>query len=178
MKRLLRCGLLLILLALPARVQGQFVLRNVVFGAAAVTGESTSYHVRGTLGEPFVGRAASSSFIVTLGFWATVPPETTAPTAIETIDSDAVPERFSLDQNFPNPFNPATRIRYALAEPTSARLTIYDVLGREVSVLVDRPQAAGTYEVVFEAGSLPSGLYFYQLRAGRFSSIRQMSLIK
>ena len=130
------------------------------------------------LGEPFAGRAASSTFIVTFGFWATVPPERPAPTAIEVIDSDAVPERFSLDQNFPNPFNPATRIRYALAEPASARLTIYDVLGREVSVLVDRPQAAGTYEVAFEAGSLPSGLYFYQLRAGRFSSIRQMSLIK
>ncbi len=176
MKRLLRCGLLLILLALPARVQGQFVLRNVVFGAAAVTGESASYRVRGTLGEPFVGRAASSSFIVTLGFWATVPPETTAPTAIEAIDT--VPKRFSLDQNYPNPFNPATRIRYALPEPTSARLTIYDVLGREVSLLVDRRQAAGTYEVTFEAGDLPSGVYFYRLETGPFSEIRQMLLVK
>ena len=176
MKRLLRCSLLLILLALPARVQGQFVLRNVVFGAAAVTGESASYRVSGTLGEPFVGRAASSSFIVTLGFWATVPPETTAPTAIEAID--AVPKRFSLDQNYPNPFNPATRIRYALPEPASARLTIYDVLGREVSVLVDRRQAAGTYEVTFEAGDLPSGVYFYRLETGPFSEIRQMLLVK
>ncbi len=176
MKRLLRCGLLLILLALPARVQGQFVLRNVVFGAAAVTGESASYRVRGTLGEPFVGRAASSSFIVTLGFWATVPPETTAPTAIEAIDT--VPKRFSLDQNYPNPFNPATRIRYALPEPASARLTIYDVLGREVSLLVDRQQAAGVYEVTFEAGDLPSGVYFYRLVTGPFSEIRQMLLVK
>ncbi len=177
MKRLLLSGLLLVLLALPAQGQSM-VLSNVVFSAGTVTGESASYRLTATLGEPFAGRAASSTFIVTFGFWATVPPERPAPTAIEVIDSDAVPERFSLDQNFPNPFNPATRIRYALAEPASARLTIYDVLGREVSVLVDRPQAAGTYEVAFEAGSLPSGLYFYQLRAGRFSSIRQMSLIK
>ena len=176
MKRLLLSGLLLILLALPARVQGQFVLRNVVFGAGAVTGESASYHVSGTLGEPFVGRAASSSFIVTLGFWATVPPETTAPTAIEAIDT--VPKRFSLDQNYPNPFNPATRIRYALPEPASARLTIYDVLGREVSLLVDRQQAAGVYEVTFEAGDLPSGVYFYRLVTGPFSEIRQMLLVK
>jgi len=176
MKRLLLSGLLLVLLALPARVQGQFVLRNVVFGAGAVTGESASYRVSGTLGEPFVGRAASSSFIVTLGFWATVPPETTAPTAIEAIDT--VPKRFSLDQNYPNPFNPATRIRYALPEPASARLTIYDVLGREVSLLVDRRQAAGTYEVTFEAGDLPSGVYFYRLETGPFSEIRQMLLVK
>ena len=154
------------------------VLSSVVFSAGAVTGQSASYHVSGTLGEPFAGRAASSRFIVTLGFWATVPPEATAPTAIETIDSDAVPKRFSLDQNYPNPFNPATRIRYALPEPASARLTIYDVLGREVSLLVDRQQAAGTYEVTFEAGDLPSGVYFYRLETGPFSEIRQMLLVK
>ncbi len=152
------------------------VLSNVVFSAAAVTGESASYRLTGTLGEPFAGRAASSSFIVTLGFWATVPPEMPAPTAIETID--AVPKRFSLDQNYPNPFNPATRIRYALPEPAAARLTIYDVLGREVSLLVDRQQAAGTYEVTFEAGDLPSGVYFYRLETGPFSEIRQMLLVK
>ena len=163
-------------MALPARVQGQFVLRNVVFSAGAVTGESASYRLTTTLGEPFAGRAASSSFIVTLGFWATVPPEATAPTAIEAID--AVPKRFSLDQNYPNPFNPATRIRYALPEPASARLMIYDVLGREVSLLVDRQQAAGTYEVTFEAGDLPSGVYFYHLRAGDYSETRKMLIVK
>ena len=89
-----------------------------------------------------------------------------------------VPKQFSLDQNYPNPFNPATRIRYALPEPASARLTIYDVLGREVSLLVDRQQAAGTYEVTFEAGDLPSGVYFYRLETGPFSEIHQMLLVK
>ena len=175
MKRLLLSGLLLVLLALPAQGQS-IVLSNVVFSAGTVTGESASYRLTGTLGEPFAGRAASSKFIVTLGFWATVPPETTAPTAIEAIDT--VPKRFSLDQNYPNPFNPATRIRYALPEPASARLTIYDVLGREVSLLVDRQQAAGAYEVTFEAGDLPSGVYFYRLETGPFSEIRQMLLVK
>ena len=179
MKRLLLSGLLLVLLVWPARGQSdQIVLSNLVFSAGALNAESASFRLTGTLGQPFAGRAASSRFIVTLGFWAAVSPEPPAPTAIEAIDSDAVPEQFSLDQNYPNPFNPATRIRYALPEPASVRMPIYDVLGREVAVLVDRQQAAGAYEVTFEASGLPSGLYFYRLETDRFSEIRQMSLIK
>ncbi len=177
MKRLLLSGLLLVLLALPAQGQSM-VLSNVVFSAGTVTGESASYRLTATLGEPFAGRAASSRFIVTFGFWATVPPEATAPTAIEAVASDAVPTQFVLDQNYPNPFNPATWIRYALPQPVSVRLTIYDVLGREVTVLVDRQQTPGTYEVTFEADGLPSGVYFYRLETGPFSEIRQMLLVK
>ena len=60
----------------------------------------------------------------------------------------------------------------------SVRLTIYDVLGREVTVLVDRQQTPGTYEVTFEADGLPSGVYFYRLETGPFSEIRQMLLVK
>ena len=144
----------------------------------AVTGESASYHLTGTLGQPFTGRAASSRFIVTLGFWATVPPEATAPTAIEAVASDAVPTQFVLDQNYPNPFNPATHIRYALPTSEQVRLAIYDVLGREVSVLVDRQQAAGTYEVAFDADGLPSGLYVYRIEAGSSHQARTMLLLK
>ena len=75
-------------------------------------------------------------------------------------------------------FRLTTRIRYALPDPASARLTIYDALGREVSVLVDRQQAAGAYEVTFEAGDWPSGVCFYRLETGPFSEISQMLLLK
>ena len=177
MKRLLLSGLLLVLLALPAQGQSM-VLSNVVFSAGALNAESASYRVTGTLGQPFAGRAASSKYVVTLGFWAAVPPDAPAPTAIEAVASDAVPTQFVLDQNYPNPFNPAARIRYALPTSEQVRLAIYDVLGREVTVLVDRQQAPGTYEVTFEAGDLPSGVYFYRLETGPFSEIRQMLLVK
>ena len=172
-------SLLLGLLAGPAQSQSpQYVVTDIVFSAGALNVESASYRLTGTLGQPFVGTYESDGLRLDLGFWATVDAEPPAPTAIETIASDAVPTQFVLDQNYPNPFNPATRIRYALPTSEPVRLAIYDVLGREVAVLVDRQQAAGLYEVTFEADGLPSGLYFYRLQAGRFSSIRQMSLIK
>ena len=75
------------------------------------------------------------------------------------------PTVFSLDQNYPNPFNPATKISYSLAEPGKVLLSVYDILGREVAVLVNNEQAAGTHEVSFNAGNLSSGIYFYTLQS-------------
>ncbi len=179
MKRFLLASLLLVLLAGPAQGQSSpFVVSDLVFSAGALVGESASYRLSGTLGQPFAGRAASSRFIITLGFWAAVPPEAPAPTAIETIDSDGVPEQFLLDQNYPNPFNPATRIRYALPTSEPVRLAIYDMLGREVVVLVDRQQTPGIYEVTFDADGLPSGLYVYRIEAGSSHQSRTMLLLK
>jgi len=89
-----------------------------------------------------------------------------------------VPQEFALKQNSPNPFNPSTRIRYALKQPANTRLVLYDNLGRVVKVLVEEKQKAGWYEVEFYAGDLASGVYFYRLDAGPLSKIRKMLLIK
>ncbi|HMB90150.1 MAG TPA: T9SS type A sorting domain-containing protein, partial [Rhodothermales bacterium] len=75
-------------------------------------------------------------------------------------------------------FNPATTIRYAVPQAEQVRLTVYDLLGREVAVLVDRRMAAGEHAVVFEAAGLPSGMYLYRLEAGAFSQTRRLVLIK
>jgi len=90
----------------------------------------------------------------------------------------AVPERAALEAAYPNPFNPQTTIRYALPEEVSVRLTVYDVLGREVAVLVDGVQPAGTHTAVFEAAGLPSGVYLYRLKAGTFAETRRLTLSK
>ena len=97
------------------------------------------------------------------------------PTATE---DEAVPDGFRLDQNYPNPFNPSTRIRYALGAPQAVQLRIYDLLGREVAVLVDGLRAAGQHEVVFEAGDLPGGIYLYRLTTPRFTRTRTLTLLK
>ncbi len=76
---------------------------------------------------------------------------------------DEVPTKFALKQNYPNPFNPSTKIEFALTQPGHARLAVYDVLGREVAVLVDEPLTAGTYTKTFDARNLPSGMYLYTL---------------
>ncbi len=88
------------------------------------------------------------------------------------------PAAYQLAQNYPNPFNPVTRIQYAVSEAAPVRLAVYDVLGREVRVLVDATTAAGVYTVTFDAASLPSGAYFYRLQAGDFSETRRMVLLK
>jgi hypothetical protein len=87
------------------------------------------------------------------------------------------PTEFILEQNYPNPFNPSTVISYQLAVSSDVVLKVFDVLGNEIATLVDEYKPAGRYEVEFEA-ALPSGVYFYQLRAGELIQTRKMILIK
>ena len=99
-------------------------------------------------------------------------------TATATEDNAEIPFDFVLEPNYPNPFNSSTRIRYALPQQAPVRLAVYDLQGRLVDVLVERDQPAGRHEVIFEAGALPSGGYFYRLEAGSFRASGQMVLVK
>jgi len=93
-----------------------------------------------------------------------------------------VPAQFQLFNNYPNPFNPSTNIQYVLSSMQFVSLKIYDVLGNEVATLVSQEKSAGNYEVEFSTGlihqTLPSGVYFYQLRAGAFIETKKMILLK
>ena len=88
------------------------------------------------------------------------------------------PVIFSLTQNYPNPFNPVTKIKYRLPELSKVRLTVYDVLGREIKVLVDQEKPAGTYEIEFDGTNLPTGVYFYRIEAGKYSDTKKLMLLK
>ena len=90
----------------------------------------------------------------------------------------APPREFKLYQNFPNPFNPSTVIKYQLPADVHVVLTIYDILGRQVSRLVDEAQKSGYYEIPFDASRLASGVYFYRLNAGQFTDIKKMIIMK
>ena len=89
-----------------------------------------------------------------------------------------IPESYKLLQNYPNPFNPSTTIYYGLPVEASVKITIYDVLGNEVMVYSEDNQEAGYHSVEFNATVLPSGIYFYQLRAGSFVETKKMILLK
>lgn len=85
---------------------------------------------------------------------------------------------YSLKQNYPNPFNPETVIAFALPEDGDVSLTVFNVLGDEVAEILSGWTQAGEYSVVFDAGKLPSGIYFYRLQAGNFTQFKKMALVK
>lgn len=90
----------------------------------------------------------------------------------------SVPVKYSLDQNYPNPFNPVTLIRYQIPEASNVTLKIYDILGNEIISLINEYQAAGHYQLEFDASNISTGIYFYQLNAGSYSQTRKMAFIK
>ncbi len=89
-----------------------------------------------------------------------------------------LPGAFVLEQNYPNPFNPSTQIQYALRESAHVRLSVFDLMGREVARLVDGIRAAGSYSLNWEAGDLPSGIYLYRMEAGGSTDMKSMVLLR
>jgi hypothetical protein len=92
--------------------------------------------------------------------------------------SSSVPQSFSLYQNFPNPFNPKTEIKYEILKSDFLVLAVYDVLGKVVATLVKERQQPGTYRVEWDGFNYPSGVYFYKLFSSSFEQTKKMLLLK
>ena len=89
-----------------------------------------------------------------------------------------LPNSYALDQNFPNPFNPATKINFSIPVEAFVSLDVYNSIGQRVATLVNETKTAGTYEVNFNAANLSSGIYFYKLTSGNFTETKKMILMK
>ncbi len=89
-----------------------------------------------------------------------------------------LPEQFKLQQNYPNPFNPVTIIQFQLANQSAVELNVYDLTGRQVATLVDKPMQAGNHQVNFNAQNLSSGVYIYTLKAGVQILSRKLTILK
>ncbi len=94
------------------------------------------------------------------------------------INNQNTPVAYSLKQNYPNPFNPVTKIEFSLPKNTYATIKVYNVLGKEIATLVDKFERAGNHFVTYDASNLPSGVYFYTLKAGDFTETKRMTLVK
>ena len=112
---------------------------------------------------------------VDLGNPITIPPD---PNATDVAENELIPTEYALNQNYPNPFNPTTTIEFALPKAGNVKLVVYDVLGREVSELVNSEMDAGYHKVTFNATNLASGIYFYSIKAGDFSNVKKLMLLK
>jgi len=93
-------------------------------------------------------------------------------------ENEQLPKSFLISQNYPNPFNPSTKIKYSILFTEFVNLTVFDLLGREVAVLVNEQKTIGNYEIEFNAGYLTGGIYFYKLNAGNYSETKKMLMIK
>jgi len=91
---------------------------------------------------------------------------------------NTVPSTLSLEQNYPNPFNPNTKIEYRLNESGNVKVSVFDLLGREVAVLINEEQPVGRYAVSWNAADMPSGMYICRLQSGNGSLVRRMLLLK
>ncbi len=99
-------------------------------------------------------------------------------TGVTDFGESAIPLAYSLDPVYPNPFNPSTRVRFTVPSSQHVTLTVFDILGRQVTELVNRPLAAGKHQVTWNGSSLASGMYFVQLKAGEFSATQKAILMK
>jgi hypothetical protein len=97
---------------------------------------------------------------------------------INSVNEDPLPLQYGISQNFPNPFNPVTKIIYQLPHAVFVTIKVYDILGREVSTLVNEEKMAGSCEVKFDGSNLPSGIYYYQMKTERYSFTGKMVLLK
>jgi len=88
------------------------------------------------------------------------------------------PLHFKLEQNYPNPFNPSTKIQFTLEKAGMIKLTVYDMLGRELTTLVNEKRDVGSYEVTFNATNYASGIYYYKLQNDNMVQTKKMMLIK
>jgi hypothetical protein len=136
-------------------------------GSSVSLTEDGGYIIAGATGYTTAGK--NDGFLARLG------PDLA--TGIE-VENSSIPQDNCLFQNYPNPFNPLTNIRFFLCKSENVELIVYDALGRRVSTLVNEKLAAGSYEVTWDAGDNPSGVYLYQLIADDFNQVEKMLLVK
>jgi hypothetical protein len=154
-------------------------VRQIYGTSSSVGGAVTVDNLRSRVivGQSIVGEASGGAFGSGSGFGSAVRAADILLIAPE--NPDLLPEAFDFPQNYPNPFNPSTTLEFSLPRDSQVRLIIFDILGREVSTLVDASLPAGRYVHRFQSpGNLASGLYFAVFTAGDYHKVRKLMLLK
>ncbi len=152
----------------------QIRLAYGVFGTGGGMLSNSAYAAAGTIGQTVIGRSAGTTFAASAGFWG----DGGVILSVEDPGTTEIPAEYALRQNYPNPFNPSTTVKYELPKASQVNLSVCDMLGREVTTLVDEREEAGAHEVRFDASGLSSGVYFCRLKAGDFVQTRKLLLLR
>ena len=155
----------------------QAVVLSSTFDAGAVSAKGSGDALRGSIGEPVSGLATRGGGVFSqsglFSFLALGGYVTSAG-----VEESPVPLVFFLSQNFPNPFNPSTTIRYSLPHKSAVQLAVFNALGQQVALPQDGEQEAGNHEVQFDGRNLASGVYFYRIQAGDHVETKRLILLK
>lgn len=152
----------------------QYSIQSSVIGSGGGPASNGTYSMNGTVGQPVIGQVSGSQYSVGQGFWHALSLTNDVP-----ISKYGDPNGYELEQNFPNPFNPSTTIRFSIPEHQKVTLKIMNLLGEEVARPINgESMESGKYEYVFQADDIPSGTYIYRLEAGNFVKTRKMVLTK
>ena len=162
-------------LLLPVKGPAQSAVPWSTISMGCAVSSSPTTILTSVVGQSPIGLMQGTNSLIESGFLADTLFRTVMVSASE---PGEIPTEYALQQNYPNPFNPSTTIKYELPKSSMVRLSVYDMLGREVSVLVNEGKNAGSYEVKFSAAGLSSGVYCYRLQAGDFVQTKKLMLLK
>jgi hypothetical protein len=165
----------ILVLALQQHAEAQNRVFNSVFGSGGTYISIGNIRMIGTVGQPVISQSSDKTHISNAGFW--YQPANFA-TGVQELANEWLPREFRLEQNYPNPFNPATTIQFALPKRSLVTLKLFDMLGREVTTLVNQELQAGVHKVLYKAEGLPSEVYFYRLQADGIVMTKKLTLLK
>ncbi len=159
--------------------QSSYRVTSAVMGSAGAPGASASYQIQGTMGQSTpIGIGSAADLILYAGFWGKF-------WSMMSSVNHFFPENYEnlLFQNFPNPFNPTTTLNYTVAQESPVEITIYNVQGQRVRTLVRDTRMPGRYFAVWDGtndGGQPvaTGMYFYRMKVGKYTSVKKMLMLK
>jgi hypothetical protein len=164
----------LAILAQPLQTSAQSSVTWSAIGTGFEISSSATLITKSVLGQHGVGTMQGASMFIESGFLA----DSLLRTLTFVVGREEIVRQFALNQNYPNPFNPTTTISYEIPKATQVRLTVFDILGREVQTLVNETKQPGRYEEIMNGNRLASGVYVYRLQAASFIETRRALLIR
>ena len=160
MKRKISTLTILLLLTAFASAQNNKINRSIV-GSSAVENASSSFQMKGTLGQAAVGVSTNNETTIASGYWGWISKQTN----LSTEKKELIPSVFKIQPAYPNPFNPSTKIEYTIPEKSNVNLKVFNIAGQEIKSLVTGIYNSGNYTVSFTGNNLPTGAYIYRIVA-------------
>lgn len=153
-----------------------YKMKQDVVASGASDASNSTMRARSTVGQAIIGLTLNTTNADGQGFWHAVAPSIIS--GVEISKTPGMPSDYELFQNFPNPFNPTTTIKFSVPSRSHVALKVFSMTGSLVKTLIDENYAAGEYSVVFSANEFPTGSYLYTLEAGGHLMTKRMILIK